>query len=358
MSPRRLSREEERREWKTAWVFSVALLALYLMDVAILQRQSLATLLVRVGWVLELGLYTWVLVRVDGRGLRRLKEAHTVLTGGFLLALTCLTGGSDSPYMALVPSVPLMTALNHPQEVRLAILCGVTCALGALGITLADGHALNAVAWAGTVGAATFFGVYGSEQVRKAQVAEHEARRGARAPRVDGEAGEGRALPGAVGEAGHGGAAGGQRDARNQQPAGLRALQPGLPAHRGAGAAASGGGAAGVPGGLRRDALGGGADPPDCLGFEGLLEDGRGGAERVRAGGRGDGRGEAGGGAAQERGGSEGGDAGGAAGGVRHEAEAGAGDSQPAGERGGRAGGGEGEGRGGEGDGGGAGGAG
>jgi two-component system, NtrC family, sensor kinase len=61
-------------------------------------------------------------------------------------------------------------------EERLAILSGVVCALGALVIMLADGHELNAVVWAGTVGAATFFGVYGSAQFRKAQAAEQEAR--------------------------------------------------------------------------------------------------------------------------------------------------------------------------------------
>ncbi|WP_375769309.1 ATP-binding protein [Archangium gephyra] len=176
-SPRRVSREEERRQWRMAGVFSATILALYVMDLFILKRPSLVTLLLRMGWGLEMLLYTWLWVRADGRGLRWLMDAHCVLTGAFLLGLVHFTGGSGSPYMTLVPSVPLLSALVQPQEPKLAILSGVTSALGALGIVLVtDGQVLNALTWVGTVGAATFFGVYGSSQFRKAQAAEHEAR--------------------------------------------------------------------------------------------------------------------------------------------------------------------------------------
>lgn len=176
MSPRRVSSEEERRHWRMAWVFSTAILALYVTDLILLRRPSLATLLVRVAWVLEMLLYTWLMVRGDGRRLRLLMDVHCVLTSGFLLGLVYFTGGSASPYMTLVPSVPLLMALIQPQEARLAIICGVACALGAMGIMLAGGQELNALAWGFTVGAATFFGVYGSAQLRKAQAAEQEAR--------------------------------------------------------------------------------------------------------------------------------------------------------------------------------------
>ncbi|MFY0527196.1 sensor histidine kinase [Archangium gephyra] len=176
-SARRLSREEAQWQWRMARVFSTTILALHLLDVLILKGPSLATLLVRVAWAVEIFTYTLLLVRLDVRWLPLLRGVHGVLLSVCFLGLVFFTGGSDSPYMAMVPSMPLVMALIQPQEPRLAILCGVTSALGALGmVLLTEGEVLKALTWAGTVGSATFFGVYGSTQFRKAQVAEHEAR--------------------------------------------------------------------------------------------------------------------------------------------------------------------------------------
>jgi len=176
-SPHRLSREEARWQWKMARVFSASILALYVLDVLILKGPSLATLLVRVAWVGEIFVYTGLLVRLDVRWLPRLRGVHGILLSMCFLGLVFFTGGSDSPYMAMVPSMPLVMALIQPQEPKLAILCGVTSALGALGmVLLTEGEVLKALTWAGTVGATTFFGVYGSTQFSKAQVAKQEAR--------------------------------------------------------------------------------------------------------------------------------------------------------------------------------------
>ncbi|MFY0562350.1 sensor histidine kinase [Archangium lansingense] len=177
LSPRYFSEQEKRRQWRMTRVFCATLLALYVLDVLILKRPSLAPLLVRLAWVTEMSVYTWLLVRTPEHRLPLLRSLHGVLISTCFLGLVSVTGGSNSPYMAMVPSLPLLMALIQPQEPKLAILCGVTGALGMLVILpLTNGQALNTLAWVGTVGAATFFGVYGSEQYRKAQVAENEAR--------------------------------------------------------------------------------------------------------------------------------------------------------------------------------------
>ena len=176
-SVRRVSREEERRQWRMVRVFSGSILALYVLDVLLLKGPSLATLLVRMAWVVEMLVYTGLLVRVDVRWLPLLRGLHGTLISVCFLGLVYFTGGSGSPYMAMVPSMPLVMALAQPQEPRLAIVCGVTSALGAMGVVLlTEGQVLQALTWAGTVGAATFFGVYGSTQFRKAEAAESEAR--------------------------------------------------------------------------------------------------------------------------------------------------------------------------------------
>ncbi len=175
--PRALSSDEARRQWKLARVFGATIVALYVLDLLVLRRPSLAPLLVRVVWAAELFVYTWMLTRVGEHRLPLLRSLHGILLSVCFLGLVTSTGGGDSPYMAMVPSMPLLMALIQPREPRLAILCGVTGAVGVLAMMLLkDGQMMNAVAWAGMVGAATFFGVYGSEQFRKAQAAEEEAR--------------------------------------------------------------------------------------------------------------------------------------------------------------------------------------
>ncbi|PTL77167.1 two-component sensor histidine kinase [Vitiosangium sp. GDMCC 1.1324] len=147
------------------------------MDLLVLEPPSLPTLLARVGWAMDLLLYTWLLRRLSAPWVERLTELNSVLNCVFLLSLVYLTGGSSSPYLNLVPTLPLLLALVLPRSSRPAILCGITCALGVMAIHLL-GHAglLRALTWVGMVGSSTFFGVYGAAQVRKAQAAESEAR--------------------------------------------------------------------------------------------------------------------------------------------------------------------------------------
>ena len=157
-------------------VFAATILLLYPMDLLLLGHWSLPTLLTRVAWAAETLAYAWLLERVDARWERVLSALQSALTSIFFLALVYYTGGAESPYMSLVPTLPLLLALIQPQDATSAITGGVTCALGAMGLQLLTNHVPHALTWAGMVGSATFFGVYGSAQFRKAQAAESEAR--------------------------------------------------------------------------------------------------------------------------------------------------------------------------------------
>jgi signal transduction histidine kinase len=158
-------------------VFATTILLLYPMDLLLVPAPSLATLLTRLAWATEMLLYAWLRRRVVGRWETALTSVNSVLVSLFFLLLVYFTGGADSPYINLVPSMPLMMALLQPQDTRPAILTGITSALGVLVLQLlAHHHPGHAVAWALMVGCATFFAVYGSTQFRKAQAAEDEAR--------------------------------------------------------------------------------------------------------------------------------------------------------------------------------------
>ncbi|MFL5354707.1 sensor histidine kinase [Archangium sp.] len=168
----------EARRLETGRVFAVALFLLYPLDLLVLGRTfSLPALLTRGAWAAELLVYTWVWPRVDTRWVAPLSIFNAGLTSLFFLLVVHFTGGGASPYLSLVPTLPLLMALVHPSDARHAVASGGVSAVGVLGLQLlSGGPVLNAVVWAGMVGAMTFFGVYGAAQFRKAQAAEHEAR--------------------------------------------------------------------------------------------------------------------------------------------------------------------------------------
>jgi C4-dicarboxylate-specific signal transduction histidine kinase len=158
-------------------VFATTILLLYPMDLLLVPAPSLATLLTRLAWATEMLLYAWLRRRLEGRRATAVLLINSVLVSVFFLLLVSFTGGAESPYMNLVPTMPLLMALMQPQDTRPAILSGITSALGAMALQLLmHNHLGHAVAWGLMVGAATFFGVYGSTQFRKAQAAEDEAR--------------------------------------------------------------------------------------------------------------------------------------------------------------------------------------
>ncbi|QRO03064.1 two-component sensor histidine kinase [Archangium violaceum] len=147
------------------------------MDVLILGQPSLETLLTRVAWCAELLAYGWAVRKLDERWYPAVATLNSVLTSGFFLSLVYFTGQARSPYINLVPTVPLMMALVHPRHAGPAIGGGITSTLGVLGLMLATRDSVpHALGWACMVGSSTFFATYASGQLRKAQAAESEAR--------------------------------------------------------------------------------------------------------------------------------------------------------------------------------------
>jgi signal transduction histidine kinase len=175
---RHSSSQQKQRRWRTTAVFAASIVLLYPLDLLLMRQPGLASLGVRAAWSVEMLVYTWLLLHLEERRLPLLLSVHTGLMSLFFMGIVYFTGGMSSPFMTLVPSMPLLMALIRPGDTRPAIVCGVTCALSALAIvwTTDEQQVLKALGWAGMVGASTFFGVYGSSQFRKAQAAENEAR--------------------------------------------------------------------------------------------------------------------------------------------------------------------------------------
>ena len=167
---------EIRRRWRLTFVFTVGLLLMMPFDWLMLERVSLAPALIRVAWSASVLVNCWLWIRLSSRWERLLAASNAVCTNTCFLLIVSLTGGPYSPYMHLVPCMPLLMALILPRTSWPALCSGVTCLVGTMAIMLAHGYVGHAIAWGGMVGAATFFGVYGSAQFRKAQAAEGEAR--------------------------------------------------------------------------------------------------------------------------------------------------------------------------------------
>jgi signal transduction histidine kinase len=167
------SPEVWRRQWRTSVMFAAVIVLLHPMDWFILGRWSLAALGVRLAWAAHLLLYGVLFRRPDTRWEQWLTGLNSIATSGYFLALVYITGPQRSPYLNLLPSMPLIIALIQPRDGRPALLSGVTSTLGVLGLFLAQGRPVAALGWALITGSATFFGMYGAAQYRKAQDAEH-----------------------------------------------------------------------------------------------------------------------------------------------------------------------------------------
>jgi signal transduction histidine kinase len=177
MKPSHLPELMDRQRLRTTLVFCATIIGMYPLDVLILGNASLPSLAMRGVWATQMMLFAWLRSRLGTRWDGQLQVLNSILVNLCFLGLVGLTGAAESPYVNLVPSMPLLMALLQPRDSRPAIASGVTSALGVMVmILLTHGHPLHALAWASMVVAATFFGVYGSGQFAKAQAAENEAR--------------------------------------------------------------------------------------------------------------------------------------------------------------------------------------
>jgi signal transduction histidine kinase len=158
-------------------VFAAVLPLLSLLDVFILPHFTLGAFGVRLAWAVELVLFAWVFERSPESRRRLLLLGNSALGTLFYLGLVHVTGGLASPFIYLVPTLPLVVAFAYPEEVGAAIVSGIVCMLSIVGVfLLLPEHRSLVAAWMAMAGSATFFGVYGSAQFRKALLAQSEIR--------------------------------------------------------------------------------------------------------------------------------------------------------------------------------------
>jgi signal transduction histidine kinase len=158
-------------------LFAVVLPLLAVMDLFTVSTITPGAMAVRLAWSVELVAFA-VLMERASEGQRRLLY---LLNGAFgslcYMGIVHFTGALASPYVNLVPTLPLVVAFIYPEEMGSAIASGLACGLGIVVLLLTwGGSTSQAVAWASMVGTATFFGVYGSSQFRKATLAQNEVR--------------------------------------------------------------------------------------------------------------------------------------------------------------------------------------
>ncbi|HEX8440444.1 MAG TPA: two-component sensor histidine kinase, partial [Archangium sp.] len=156
-------------------VFAVVLPLLSVLDVFILSRLSVEALGVRLAWALELVVFAWWFERSSEPRRRLLLLANCVLGTSFYLGLVHVTGNLESPFLNLVPTLPLVVAFVYPEETGVAVASGLVCMLAIVGVLILMPHqSSQALAWASMTGSATFFGAYGSARFREAMAAQNE----------------------------------------------------------------------------------------------------------------------------------------------------------------------------------------
>ncbi|ATB34600.1 two-component sensor histidine kinase [Cystobacter fuscus] len=168
--------ETWRRRKRTTVMFAAIIPLLYPLDWLALGHWSLAPLGVRLLWSAQMLLYTVLYPGLGPRWEQRLANVNSIAASCCFLALIHVTGDERSPYLHLLPSMPLIIALIQPRDGTPALLSGIVCTLGTMLMLLAQGRPIAALGWALLIGSATFFGMYGAEQSRKAQEAEHAVR--------------------------------------------------------------------------------------------------------------------------------------------------------------------------------------
>ncbi|WP_225408878.1 sensor histidine kinase [Stigmatella hybrida] len=168
----RTERPTQAQSLRIGGVLALCIVLFYALDVLFLRGFYLPSLLVRVGWALEILLYLWAREKVGERGEAVLTALNSVCCGVCFLWLTYLLGGPSNPFIYLTPALPLVLALAQPRDARPIIYSGLTCSLGTLYLLLFVSHdPMRALAVAGLVASMSFCGAYGAAQFRKTQQA-------------------------------------------------------------------------------------------------------------------------------------------------------------------------------------------
>lgn len=161
---------------KNLRIYALTLLPQYALDVLAVGPHT-EMLAVRGVWCLGLLASSWLVDESSEASARLHVALQTGLASLCFLTLVSLSGGSASPYFALVPVLPLLLALLYPHDWLAVGLSGVMVGLGMVGLLLLEGEPpTRMLLWAGITATVAASGGYGAGQFRKAQRAESEAR--------------------------------------------------------------------------------------------------------------------------------------------------------------------------------------
>jgi signal transduction histidine kinase len=167
----RTERPTRAQALRIGGVLALCIVLFYALDVLFMGGFFWPSLLVRLGWALEILLYLWAREKVGERGEAILTALNSVGCGVFFLWITYLVGGPSLPAIYLVAALPLVMALVQPRDSRPVIYSGLASSLGSLALLLFVSHdPSRALAIAGLVAAMSFCGAYGAAQFRKTQL--------------------------------------------------------------------------------------------------------------------------------------------------------------------------------------------
>lgn len=155
--------------------FALSVLLSFPLDGLLLGAPTPVTLPLRMAWSAVIVLHMALWTALGRRWESGLDGVYSVVLGVFFLGLVFVTGGTQSPYMKMVPSVPLMTALVFTETALPALLMSAVCLLGTAWLWLRGGQVMEAGAWSFLVGTSGVFGILGAVRFRMAQAAGAEA---------------------------------------------------------------------------------------------------------------------------------------------------------------------------------------
>jgi signal transduction histidine kinase len=111
------------------------------------------------------------------RQMRVVSAVDGALFNAIGVAIVFFAGGIRTPYLLLLPSLPLVIALVFRQEVPELLLSGGVVTVGTTLVVLAEGYSLfDSLVWASMAASAAIFGGVGYGKALKAQRAKEEAR--------------------------------------------------------------------------------------------------------------------------------------------------------------------------------------
>lgn len=160
---------------RTGRLLAALVLGFHGADILLVGRANFWALGFRVLWALALFVYA-PLSRGASRGrVRLLTDAMAVVTCLCVLGISAATGGVRSPYIVLVPVLPLAVSLMFREDQRASLLSGGVGSVGILALLWGSGsRAAEAMVWSSVVMGITLFAGYLAHHMRREQSSEQQ----------------------------------------------------------------------------------------------------------------------------------------------------------------------------------------